>query len=101
MCAEKSDCIDVFLLAENRLLREALARVLDKKNDIRVVAAVANGNSPYPPTHKAANAPFVTMSSPVLVTATGKKTSSAPLMYIDWCIGGNARRPSFRYLTNE
>ena len=41
MCAEKFDCIDVFLLAENRLLREALARVLDNKNDIRVVAAVA------------------------------------------------------------
>ncbi len=41
MSAEKLDCIDVFLLAENRLLREALAKVLDKKNDIRVVAAVA------------------------------------------------------------
>jgi DNA-binding NarL/FixJ family response regulator len=41
VCAEKLDCIDVFLLAENRLLREALARVLDKKNDIRVLAAVA------------------------------------------------------------
>jgi DNA-binding NarL/FixJ family response regulator len=41
VCAEKLDCIDVFLLAENRLLREALARVLDSKNDIRVVAAVA------------------------------------------------------------
>jgi len=39
--AKKSGCIDVFLLAENRLLREALARILDKKNDIRVVAAVA------------------------------------------------------------
>ncbi len=41
MSAETSNCIDVFLLAENRLLREALARVLDNKNDIRVVAAVA------------------------------------------------------------
>jgi len=41
MCPEKVDRIDVFLLAENRLLREALAKVLDKKNDIRVVAAVA------------------------------------------------------------
>jgi DNA-binding NarL/FixJ family response regulator len=41
VCAEKLDCINVFLLAENRLLREALARVLDNKNDIRVVAAVA------------------------------------------------------------
>ena len=45
MCAEKLGSIDVFLLAENRLLREALARVLDNKNDIRVVAAVAfDGN---------------------------------------------------------
>jgi len=33
--------IEVFLLAENRLLREALARVLNKKADIRVVAAYA------------------------------------------------------------
>jgi DNA-binding NarL/FixJ family response regulator len=29
--------IQVFILAENRLLREALARILNKKNDIRVV----------------------------------------------------------------
>ncbi len=31
--------IPVFLLAENRLLREALARILNKKNDISVVGA--------------------------------------------------------------
>lgn len=31
----------VFLLAENRLLREALARILDKKSDIAVVGACA------------------------------------------------------------
>jgi DNA-binding NarL/FixJ family response regulator len=31
--------ISVFLLAENRLLREALARILNKKNDISVVGA--------------------------------------------------------------
>ena len=35
---------DVFLLAENRLLREALMRLLAKKNDIRVVGA-----NPYSP----------------------------------------------------
>ena len=29
--------IPVFLIAENRLLREALARILGKKNDITVV----------------------------------------------------------------
>ncbi len=33
--------IAVFLLAENRLLREALARILSKKSDIRVVGAAA------------------------------------------------------------
>jgi DNA-binding NarL/FixJ family response regulator len=33
--------IPVFLLAENRLLREALARILSKKNDINVVGASA------------------------------------------------------------
>jgi two-component system, NarL family, nitrate/nitrite response regulator NarL len=31
----------VFLLAENRLLREALARILSKKDDIRVVGAAS------------------------------------------------------------
>jgi DNA-binding NarL/FixJ family response regulator len=42
MAAEKlSETIDVFLLAENRLLREALGRVLTKKNDMRVIAASA------------------------------------------------------------
>jgi DNA-binding NarL/FixJ family response regulator len=35
---------EVFLLAENRLLREALIRLLSKKNDIRVVGA--NSYSP-------------------------------------------------------
>lgn len=33
--------IGVFILAENRLLREALARLLSKKSDIRVVGACA------------------------------------------------------------
>ena len=37
--------IPVFLLAENRLLREALARILNKKNDISVV-----GSATYSPT---------------------------------------------------
>ncbi len=31
--------VEVFLLAENRLLREALIRLLTKRNDIRVVGA--------------------------------------------------------------
>jgi two-component system, NarL family, response regulator DevR len=33
--------VQVFILAENRLLREALARILNKKNDIDVVGASA------------------------------------------------------------
>jgi DNA-binding NarL/FixJ family response regulator len=35
------DSIAVFILAENRLLREALARLLSKKNDVRVAGACA------------------------------------------------------------
>src|ERR1700692_568873 len=35
----------VFLLAENRLLREALLRILSSKNDIQVVGAAASGSS--------------------------------------------------------
>ena len=35
--------IEIFLLAENRLLREALAKVLSKKADLRVVAALPFG----------------------------------------------------------
>lgn len=41
----ESRTADVFLLAENRLLREALIRILSKKTDIRVVGA-----APYSPT---------------------------------------------------
>jgi len=33
--------VQVFILAENRLLREALARILNKKSDIRVVGSSA------------------------------------------------------------
>jgi len=33
--------VQVFILAENRLLREALTRILDKKSDMRVVGAAA------------------------------------------------------------
>lgn len=36
-----SGTIGVFLLAENRLLRDALTKILNKKNDIRVLAASA------------------------------------------------------------
>lgn len=36
-----AETVQVFILAENRLLREALTRILNKKNDIRVVGASA------------------------------------------------------------
>lgn len=39
--AGEVDVVRVFILAENRLLREALARILNKKSDIRVVGASA------------------------------------------------------------
>lgn len=35
------DSISVFLLAESRLLREALARILQKKNDVNVVGSAS------------------------------------------------------------
>ncbi len=37
----------VFLLAENRLLREALLRILSKKDDIRVVGAGSYGSDMF------------------------------------------------------
>jgi two-component system, NarL family, response regulator DevR len=39
----------VFLLAENRLLREALLRILSKKEDIRVVGAGSCGGDAFEP----------------------------------------------------
>src|SRR5581483_11329106 len=44
MCNGAVDVIDVFLLAENRLFREALARVIAKKSDLRVLGAAAFGD---------------------------------------------------------
>ena len=39
--ASPIETVQVFILAENRLLREALTRILSKKNDIHVVGACA------------------------------------------------------------
>jgi DNA-binding NarL/FixJ family response regulator len=44
MCSGAVDVIDVFLLAENRLFREALARVIAKKSGLRVLGAAALGD---------------------------------------------------------
>jgi two-component system, NarL family, response regulator DevR len=38
---DSPETVQVFILAENRLLREALTRILSKKSDIRVVGASA------------------------------------------------------------
>jgi DNA-binding NarL/FixJ family response regulator len=39
--SDSAETVQVFILAENRLLREALTRILNKKSDIRVVGAAA------------------------------------------------------------
>ncbi|HWY57340.1 MAG TPA: response regulator transcription factor [Terriglobales bacterium] len=39
--SDTTETVQVFILAENRLLREALTRILSKKSDIRVVGASA------------------------------------------------------------
>jgi DNA-binding NarL/FixJ family response regulator len=39
--SDSVETVQVFILAENRLLREALTRILSKKSDIRVVGASA------------------------------------------------------------
>jgi DNA-binding NarL/FixJ family response regulator len=41
--AMPDQAVSVFLLAENRLLREALLRILSKKDDLRVVGAACGG----------------------------------------------------------
>src|SRR5579864_8711878 len=39
--SSSAETVQVFILAENRLLREALTRILSKKSDIQVVGAAA------------------------------------------------------------
>ena len=56
----------VFILAENRLLREALTRILSKKSDIRVAGACAF--SPQIVEQIAATAPDVLLSDSAAVT---------------------------------
>src|SRR3974390_2868471 len=50
---------DVFLLAENRLLREALLRLLSKKSEIRIVGA--NGYSSETPEQIIATRPQIVL----------------------------------------
>ncbi|MGO9086131.1 MAG: LuxR C-terminal-related transcriptional regulator [Candidatus Sulfotelmatobacter sp.] len=62
---------DVFLLAENRLLREALVKLLSKKSDIRVVGA----NSYSPAAHEeivAAHPNIIVLDSGGLASASSR-----------------------------
>jgi len=64
---------EVFLLAENRLLRESLVRILTKKSDIRVVGA-----APYSPATRAQI--IVTRPSIVLLDSVAPIFSEARLV---------------------
>jgi DNA-binding NarL/FixJ family response regulator len=68
-----SAIVDVFVLAENRLLREALLRVFAKKNEIRVVGS----NSYSPDIHEQimATAPAI-----IVLDSIGLSHSSAQLI---------------------
>ena len=67
--------VDVFVLAENRLLREALLRVFAKKNETRVVGS----NSYSPDIHEQimATAPAI-----IVLDSSGLSHSSAQLISI-------------------
>jgi two-component system NarL family response regulator len=67
--------VDVFVLAENRLLREALLRVFAKKNEIRVVGS----NSYSPDIHERimATAPAI-----IMLDSSGLSHSTAQLISI-------------------
>ncbi len=65
--------IDVFLLAENRLLREALIRLLGKKKDVRVVGA--NSYSPAVHEEVLASHPHI-----ILLDSNGLTFSNATLI---------------------
>ena len=68
-----SAIVDVFLLAENRLLREALLRVFAKKNEIRVVGS----NSYTPDIHEQIMAAMPTI---IVLDSIGLSRSSAQLV---------------------
>jgi DNA-binding NarL/FixJ family response regulator len=65
--------VDVFVLAENRLLREALLRVFAKKNEIRVVGS----NSYTPDIHEQIMA---TTPAIIVLDSIGLSRSSAQLI---------------------
>src|SRR5215467_363568 len=63
--SDSFEAVQVFILAENRLLREALTRILSKKSDIRVVGAAAFSPDVVEQVRKAA--PDVLLSDSALV----------------------------------
>src|SRR5258708_8403477 len=68
----------VFLLAENRLLREALLRILSKKDDIRVVGAGSYGPDMFEQI-VATQANMVVLDSPSPVLAEHGVVRELPL----------------------
>ena len=70
--------VDVFVLAENRLLREALLRVFAKKNEIRVV-----GSGSYSPDiHEQIMATAPAIPAIIVLDSSGLSHSSAQLISI-------------------
>ena len=64
---------EVFLLAENRLLREALIRLLSKRNEVNIVGA--NGYSPAVHHEIIAARPHI-----ILLDSNGMESSRSPLI---------------------
>lgn len=69
--ADLLEAVKVFILAENRLLREALTRILSKKSDIRVVGAAAFSPDVVEQVRRAA--PEVLLSDSALVALSDLK----------------------------
>jgi len=63
--SDSFETVQVFILAENRLLREALTRILSKKSDVRVVGASAFSSDVVEQVRKAG--PEVLLSDSALV----------------------------------
>jgi DNA-binding NarL/FixJ family response regulator len=69
--ATESQSIGVFLLAENRLLRESLARIFSKKSDLRLVGAAAFSSRVVPQLVSASPDVLLLDSAPVVLSGLG------------------------------
>jgi DNA-binding NarL/FixJ family response regulator len=90
------EAIAVFILAENRLLREALTRLLNKRSDLRVVGACAFAPQVVP--QIAAAAPDVLLADSIAATPNSQflrevRTAIPGLKVV--MIGMEANRESF------